>query len=160
MNADLANNLGNLVSRALNLVEKLCGGVLPEAGPAGDADLAVVAGADAARVRVDAALEAVQPHLALAAIQEYASAVNRYVDARAPWKGARDPATLPQARTTLHHACLALGRLSALLAPFLPAAAAEIAARVGAGADGAVVAGTPVRKGAPLFPRVELVAEA
>lgn len=160
VNADLANNLGNLVSRALNLVEKLCGGVLPEAGPAGDADLAVVAGADAARVRVDAALEAVQPHLALAAIQEYASAVNRYVDARAPWKGARDPATLPQARTTLHHACLALGRLSALLAPFLPAAAAEIAARVGAGADGAVVAGTPVRKGAPLFPRVELVAEA
>lgn len=159
VNADLANNLGNLVSRTLNLVEKLCGGALPTAGEPDAEDRAVVADADTARACVDAALEAVQPHLALAAIQEYSSAVNRYVDGRAPWKSAKDPATVRQAHTTLHFACVALGRLSALLGPFLPAAAAEIAARVGAGPDGTVSAGAPVRKGAPLFPRVELVPE-
>jgi len=157
VNADLANNLGNLVSRTLNLVEKLCEGAVP-APEAPDADdRAVLEHADAARERVDAALEAVQPHLALAAILEFSSAVNRYVDGRAPWKTAKQPDTAGQARTTLHFACLALGRLAALLAPFLPAAAAEIAARLG---GGAVAAGARVSKGAPLFPRVELVREA
>ena len=159
VNADLANNLGNLVSRTLNLVEKSCGGVVPEAGAADADDRAVLAGAGAARARVDAALEAVQPHLALAAIVEYASAVNRYIDARAPWKTAKQPETADQARTTLHFASQALGRLSVLLAPFLPEAAAEIRARGGADDDGAVAAGTAVRKGAPLFPRLELVRE-
>jgi methionyl-tRNA synthetase len=160
VNADLANNLGNLVSRALNLVEKLCGGAVPEAGLLDPDDRAVVDDADAARARVDAALAAVQPHLALAALVEYASAVNRYVDARAPWKAAKQPETAARASATLHVACLALARLAALLAPFLPAAAAEIAARLGIGADGALVVGAKVRKGAPLFPRVEPAREA
>jgi methionyl-tRNA synthetase len=160
VNADLANNLGNLVSRTLNLVEKLCGGAVPAAEAPDADDRAVLEAADAARARVDEALDAVQPHLALAAIVELSSAVNRYVDGRAPWKTAKQPETAAQARTTLHFACLALARLAALLAPFLPAAAAEIAARVGAGADGAVAPGAKVSKGAPLFPRVELVPEA
>ena len=159
VNADLANNLGNLVSRTLNLVEKLCEGRVPEPGPDGPEDRAVLEGADAARARVDAALEAVQPHLAAAAVVEYASAVNRYVDGRAPWKAAKDPATAPGARATLHVACQALARLRALLAPLLPAAADEIAARLALAPDGALVPGAPVRKGAPLFPRLELVRE-
>jgi len=160
VNADLANNLGNLVSRTLNLVEKWCGNAVPEAEAPDDEGPAVLALADAARARVDAALEAVQPQLALAAIVEVSSGVNRYVDGRAPWKTAKDPATAPQARTTLHFACLALGQLAALLAPVLPVAAAEIAARLGAGPDGAVAVGARVSKGAPLFPRLELVKEA
>lgn len=160
VNADLANNLGNLVSRTLNLVEKLCDGAVPAAGAVDADDRAVREHADAARARVDAAMEAVQPHLALAAIVEYASAVNRYVDGRAPWKSAKQPETAEQALTTLHFACDALGRLSTLLAPFLPAAAGEIAARLGLGpGDTAVAPGTPVRKGEPLFPRLELVRE-
>jgi methionyl-tRNA synthetase len=160
VNADLANNLGNLVSRTLNLVEKLCGGAVPGAEALADDDEAVLAAADAARARVDAALAAVQPHVALAALVEVASVVNRYVDGRAPWKAAKDPATAASARTTLHVACAALARLAGLLGPFLPQAAAEIGARLGLGADGALVVGAKVRKGAPLFPRLELRSEA
>jgi methionyl-tRNA synthetase len=156
-NADLANNLGNLVSRTLQLVERLCGGAVPEAGAGPDADdRAVLAQADATRAKVDAALAAVQPHLALAAIVECAGAVNRYVDVRAPWKAAKQPERAGEARTTLHFACLALGRLAGLLAPFLPAASREIAARLGLGEDGALVPGARVRKGSPLFPRLAL----
>jgi methionyl-tRNA synthetase len=160
VNADLANNLGNLVSRTLNLVEKLCEGAVPEPGATPDADdHAVVEHAEAARARVDEALAAVQPHLALAAIVELASAVNRYVDGRAPWKAAKQPDGAGQARTTLHFACLALARLAGLLAPFLPTAAAEIAARLGLTPHGALAPGAKVRKGDPLFPRLELVGE-
>jgi methionyl-tRNA synthetase len=154
-NADLANNVGNLVSRTLNLVEKLCGGSVPEAGPADDADRAIEAGAAAARERIATAMGAVQPHLALAAIVEYASDVNRYVDARAPWRAAKDPALAPSARTTLHVACRALAALAELLGPFVPAAAAEIGRRVGAATDGSLPAGARVTKGDALFRRLE-----
>lgn len=155
VNADLANNLGNLVSRTLNLVEKLCDGAVPEPDGPGPDDHAVLAEAAGARARVDEALAAVQPHLALAAVVELASAVNRYVDGRAPWKAARQPDGAAHARTTLHFACLALGRLADLLAPFLPSASSEIATRLALAPDGALVPGARVRKGAPLFPRLE-----
>ena len=151
VNADLANNLGNLVSRTLNLVEKLCDGAIPDAGADDDADRAVLAGAASAAERVGTAMDGLQPHLALAAITEYASSVNRYVDGRAPWKTAKDPATAPEARRTLHFACAALGALSSLLAPFLPEASARIAAQLAA---------RPITRGEPLFPRVALPADA
>ena len=145
VNADLANNLGNLVSRTLNLVEKLCDGAVPEGGEPDPADLEVRDGAAAAAERIDAAMETVQPHLALAALTEYATLVNRYVDARAPWKTSKDPATAPEARRTLHWACFALGVLARLLEPFLPEAARTIAAKLAA---------RPITRGVPLFPRV------
>jgi methionyl-tRNA synthetase len=150
VNADLANNIGNLVSRTLNLVEKLCEGKRPEAGEADAADREVVEGAAIAAGRIDAAMQIVHPHVATAAIAEYASLVNRYVDGRAPWKTAKDPATAPEARRTLHFACRALDELARLLAPFLPNASAAIAAKLAA---------TPIVRGAPLFPRLELPAE-
>jgi methionyl-tRNA synthetase len=150
VNADLANNLGNLVSRTLNLVEKSCGGAIPEAGDANDDDRAVLAGAASARAQVDAALEGLQPHLALAAIAEYSSSVNRYVDGRAPWKTAKDPATAPEAHRTLHFACAALREIAVLLAPFVPVAARRIEEKLAA---------TPITRGEPLFPRVAMPAE-
>lgn len=150
VNADLANNIGNLVSRTLNLVEKTCGGAIPAAGDANDDDRAVLAGAAAARQQVDAAMEALQPHLALAAIAEYSSSVNRYVDGRAPWKSAKDPATAPEAQRTLHFACAALRELAALLTPFVPLAAQRIREKLDT---------TPITRGEPLFPRVAMPAE-
>jgi methionyl-tRNA synthetase len=151
VNADLANNLGNLVSRTLNLVEKLCGGE-PPAGAAPDADdRSVVEAAAVASDKIAAAVGALHLHVALAAIIEYATLVNRYVDAHAPWKTAKDPATAPQARTTLHYACRALREIAHLLAPFLPTAAQRIAERLDA---------APIARGDALFPRLEKPAEA
>jgi methionyl-tRNA synthetase len=150
VNADLANNIGNLVSRTLNLVEKSCNGAIPEASDANDDDRAVLAGAAAAKQQVDASMEALQPHLALAAIAEYSSSVNRYVDGRAPWKTAKDPATAPEALRTLHFACAALRELAAMLAPFVPVAAQRIVAKLAA---------SPITRGEPLFPRVAMPIE-
>jgi len=151
VNADLANNVGNLVSRTLNLVEKFCDGVVPACGASNVVDQAVLDGATATAERVQAAMQNLQPQLALAAITEYASSVNRYVDTRAPWKSMKDPATAPEARTTLHFACRALGEIATLLAPFVPVAAQRISEKLSA---------SPITRGDPLFPRVEKPAEA
>lgn len=175
VNADLANNLGNLVSRALNLVEKGFDGVVPPATTAQDADRRVMERAIETVQRVDAAVGAMQPSQALAAILEYASDLNRYVDERAPWKaGKAAPGSDAKelAGTTLHNACEGLRVIALLLAPFLPAAAQGIATRLGQGdaigrsrlpndamSWGQVPAGTRVAKGAPLFPRLEKPAE-
>ena len=151
VNADLANNLGNLVSRTLNLVDTRCGGALPDAGPPDAEDRAVSDGAAHAAAKVEQAMEGLHHHVALGAIVEYATLVNRYVDARAPWKTAKDPATAPQARATLHHTCRALREIARLLSAFLPETARRIEAKLDA---------APIQAGDPLFPRLEKPAEA
>jgi methionyl-tRNA synthetase len=167
VNADLANNLGNLVSRTLNLVEKLCGGAVPE-----PADAAASAGLDAqaaaAATRIDELMGELRFHEALVALMGFAGAVNTDLDARAPWKAAKQPGGDAAVRDALYAACSAIRRIALLLSPFLPQAAAEIARRLGQPAllDGAraedvlrpLPSGGPVEKGAALFPRLELVA--
>jgi methionyl-tRNA synthetase len=167
VNADLANNLGNLLSRTLNLVEKLCDGVVPS--PLGsDADFVErVTTPEPALRRVARAMDALQPHQALLAIVEHASQVNRYLDARAPWKLAKDPEQRGQASSILYHACDGLRALAILLSPFLPEAARGIATQLGvpdllshasprdAETWGLLPPGTRVARGASLFPRIE-----
>src|SRR5262249_12055793 len=132
VNADLANNLGNLVARTLNLVEKLCGGVRPEAGAPEPDDRELEREAATAAAKMESALEGLQLHVALAAAIEYATRVNRYIDGRAPWKAGKDPATASRARATLHHACRALDELARMLAPLLPETSRRIAAKLAA----------------------------
>jgi methionyl-tRNA synthetase len=166
VNADLANNVGNLVSRTLNLVEKLCGGAVPDPGD-GDPEFATVTVLPTV-ARVDEAMAELQLHGALAAVLELSSAVNRYLDARAPWKLAKDPATRPLALASLYHVANALRVLALLLSPFLPGAARSLAERLGEpdllerpdwpseAADFArLPPGRRVERGAPLFPRLE-----
>ena len=178
VNADLANNLGNLVSRTLQLVDRFAGGRVPDPGEwLPFARLAQHLGlvADPTRVPIDrvrTAMESLQPHLALGAVVDYASEVNRFLDAAAPWKLAKDPARKAAVAASLYHACQALRALALLLAPFLPETAGGIALRLGVPdlVDGArlpedarawdrLASGTAVAKGAPLFPRLELRAE-
>jgi methionyl-tRNA synthetase len=149
VNADLANNLGNLVSRTLNLVEKLCGGVVPEPGERGAAEREVLAAGERARRDVAAAMQELRFHEALGAVIRFSSEVNRYVDAEAPWKAAKQPDGGPRVARSLATACSAIGALASLLGPFLPVAAQRIAERVGP-------PGSRVQKGEPLFPRLEL----
>jgi methionyl-tRNA synthetase len=168
VNADLANNLGNLVSRTLNLVAKWCEGRVPVPGTEGDAEHAVAAAAAGTTDAVAAAMSALRPHDALAAIIDFASTVNRYLDTQAPWKAAKQPGGEALVRTSLATACRALRTLALLLGAFLPEAAQGIAERLGvpdllagtrlpdaARAWGALAPGTPIDKGSPLFPRIE-----
>jgi methionyl-tRNA synthetase len=155
VNADLANNLGNLVSRALNLVEKFCDGAIPAPAPAVVLDPATPGfvvlerAVEDAMAQVERAFEQLQPHVALAAIFELSSSLNRFLDGFAPWKLAKTPEGLPVARAVLRIACDGVRVIAGLLAPFLPASAAKIEAKLAA---------QPIVRGEPLFPRLELPA--
>ncbi|RIK99995.1 MAG: methionine--tRNA ligase [Proteobacteria bacterium] len=145
VNADLANNVGNLVSRTLNLVEKFCDGALPplDASVARGLEEALVAAQDS----IESAMAQLQPQQALAAIVVFASEVNRFLDATKPWKLAKLPSGLNEATKILGVAGRAVAALAELLAPFLPEASARIEAKLAA---------APITRGEPLFPRVEL----
>jgi len=149
VNADLANNLGNLVSRTLNLVEKLCDGVIPS-GAAGAAEARLSAALATTRGDVTGAMEELRIHDALAAILRHSSAVNQYVDHQAPWKAVKQPGGEALARSTLGVASLHIREIATLLSPFVPELAAEIQRRID-GAEGRVT------KGGPLVPRLELL---
>ena len=162
LNADLANDLGNLASRATTMIVNFGGGRAPKPGPEGDEDAAVrVALARAAR-EVDQAMEDFAFQRALAAIWEFLGVVNRYVDATAPWALAKDPAKRERLDTVLYTLAESLRAIGILIEPFLPEAAGKIRAAV-AGAPprlsdlvwGRLAPGTPVHKVSGLFPRIE-----
>jgi methionyl-tRNA synthetase len=151
VNADLANNLGNLVSRTLNLIEKHCGGVIPAPAETGAAEESLSLYYGSTRGNVEDAMEELRFHDALASIIGYSGAVNRYIDGHAPWKAVKQPGGEAVVHTSLHYAAEHIRRIAELLTPFVPKLAQEIQGRIG-GADGRV------RKGDALVPRLEVKA--
>jgi methionyl-tRNA synthetase len=163
LNADLANDLGNLVSRATTVIASFGGGAVPAPGSAGPEETALAQAWARARGDVAKAMDEFAFHRALAAIWEFIGAVNRYVDAQAPWTLAKDPARAERLRTVLWTLAESLRGLGIVLDPFLPEAAGKIRAAVGTAAPrladaewGGTTAGTPVVKVSGLFPRVEV----
>jgi methionyl-tRNA synthetase len=167
LNADLANDLGNLASRATTLIVNFASGAVPAPGPATAADAAVQEALGRAVDGVRLAMDDFAFQRALAAIWEFIGGVNRYVDAMAPWALARDPARRERLDTVLYTLGESLAWLGVLLDPFLPEAAARIRAALGAPAPalgdptwGRLVPGTRVEKISALFPRVDVKAPA
>jgi len=163
LNADLANDLGNLASRASTLIVNFAGGAVPAASTAASEERAVAAAFEAALKDAAAAMEEYAFHRALAALWEFVAVVNRYVDASAPWELRKDPAKQARLNAVLYTLAESLRCLGIVLAPFLPDASAKIRAALGqTGAPtladavwGRLEAGTRVGKIAGLFPRVE-----
>ena len=164
LNADLANDLGNLVSRVTTMVVNFAGGVVPAAGAEGVQEAEVKAALEKARAEVDAAMDEFAFQRALIAIWEFIGAANRYVDATAPWALAKDPAKRERLDAVLYTLAEALRCLGILLAAFLPGTAERIREILGLGggamglADlgwGRLVPGTKIRKAPALFPRIE-----
>ena len=164
-----ANNLGNLVSRTLNMTARFADGQVPEPPPPEDAEREVLATLDEAARAVDRAVRDVALHRALEAIFRAVDDANRYLDARAPWKAAKLEGGDAVVRASLYTTCQMLRGIALLLLPFIPDSAAEILRRLGipelaaraclpgAASDlAALPPGTATEKGAPLFPRVEL----
>ena len=152
VNADLANNLGNLVSRTLNLIEKLCGGIIPVSGAPGPTEERLTQELAAARANVERAMDELRFHDALTAIIGHSGAVNRYIDGQAPWKAVKQPGGELAARNSLQFAAHHIRQIAKLLSPFVPGLAADILRRVDA-EDGRVI------KGDALVPRLELKAD-
>src|SRR2546428_188063 len=162
LNADLANDLGNLASRASTLIVNFAGGVV-SAGAASPEDRAVGAAFERAVKDAGAAMDEFAFHRALAAIWEFVAVVNRYVDASAPWELKKDPAKQPRLNAVLYTLAESLRCLGVVLAPFVPDAAAKIRSALGQTAEptladavwGRLQAGARVQKITALFPRVE-----
>jgi len=163
LNADLANDLGNLVSRATTVIVNFGGGAVPAPGAAGPDEAALAAAWGRATGEVAKAMDEFAFHRALAAIWEFIGGVNRYVDTQAPWTLAKDPARAERLRTVLWTLAESLRGLGIVLDPFLPEAAGKIRAALGAPAPrladaewGRLPAGAKVAKVSGLFPRVEV----
>jgi methionyl-tRNA synthetase len=162
LNADLANDLGNLVSRATTVIVNFGGGAIPAPGAEGAEEAALRTAWSRTLGEVTKAMDDFAFHRALAAIWEFIGGVNRYVDAQAPWTLAKDPAKAERLRAVLWTLGESLRGLGILLEPFLPEAAGKIRAALGAPAPrladatwGGLTAGTRVEKVSGLFPRVE-----
>jgi methionyl-tRNA synthetase len=163
LNADLANDLGNLASRASTLIVNFAGGVVPAPGAAAAEEQVVARAFERAVADAGAAMEEYAFQRALAAIWEFVAVVNRYVDASAPWELKKDPAKQPRLNAVLYTLAESLRCLGIVLEPFLPDAAAKIRAALGqadrpalaAAVWGGLQAGARVGKITALFPRVE-----
>ena len=158
-NADLANNLGNLVSRVATVVGSKCAGTGP--APAADSRLADVAAAVVEEA--SAAWGAGQPHQGLEITWRLIRETNAELEATEPWKAEPGPAV----DAVLGSALEVLRIVSVLIVPAMPTTAQEIWRRIGlegspadqrlpqAGRWGGYPGGRPVEKGAPLFPRLK-----
>lgn len=167
INADLANNLGNLVSRTLNMTGRYADSAVPACGDLEAPEREVMEAAASAAAAVDLNMRALRPQRALEAIMGLVDATNRYLELREPWKAAKDPERAAGVATTLHVCCESLRIVAVLCAAFMPETAADILSRLGQpdalehghlpslAEWGGVRVGAATRKGQPLFPRIE-----
>lgn len=173
-NADLADQLGNLLSRVSGMVNRYYGGRVPLPGPPEASDHGLVDAAEGLGRRVDLALARLTPHEALAAIWELIGAANKYVVEVEPWVlarqrqagGAEGTAAEVRLATILYHLVETLRLVACACTPFLPATAAAITRQLGlppnTGGDGLQAltwgrypAGTTLQPEAVLFPRLD-----
>jgi methionyl-tRNA synthetase len=168
--AELANGFGNLASRVAAMIGKYFDGVLPAAGEQTDAERVVVDTVEQAVRDADAAIEAVAPQDALAAIWRIVDGLNGYITEQAPWKVAKDDADSDRLATILTTTAEGLRVLAVVLNPVMPKASAALwdalgaESALGALADqridgvaawGQLPAGSTITKPASLFPRIE-----
>ena len=164
LNADLANDLGNLVSRVTTLIVNLNRGVVPEPGQPTAAEEGVIAAFTKAKADVATAMEEFAFQRALASMWEFVGVVNRYVDATQPWALAKDAGKRERLSAVLYTLAESLRVLGIVLAPFLPDAATKIRAGLGQPGEpklvdavwGRLAPGTTVQKVSGLFPRVDV----
>ncbi|HSJ10421.1 MAG TPA: methionine--tRNA ligase [Longimicrobiales bacterium] len=153
--SELADNFGNLASRSVSMIERYRGGVVPtgERTPL-DEEIA------AALVRYRGAMDAQLLHQGIAAAIQLSSAANQYVDQRAPWAQAKDPAMAAELDNTLAALARCVAALATLLFPFMPVKMKDLIGRLGMGDvplldDVATLdlAGLSVHRGDILFPK-------
>src|SRR6185437_3661605 len=139
-NTDLADQLGNLLNRTINMLQRYADGVIPTSGQPTAAEEQLIAQARALPGLVDAAVRAYASNEALAAIWELVGAANRYVAEAEPWSLAKarkagDEEAARRLDTALYTLAETLRLVAQLLAPFLPETATKIAAQLGIALD-------------------------
>ena len=170
INSDLANDLGNLVSRTMTMAVKYGDGRVPDPRIAVDADRLLWETAAKTVTDVEACFAELALHKALIAIWEFINVTNKYIVEREPWVLAKDPANRGRLETIVYNLLEALRVTAVLVSPFMPGSSARIMDQLGiadaAGQTfeslrtwGGLKAGNALKRGEALFPRVELKTE-
>jgi methionyl-tRNA synthetase len=167
VNADLANDLGNLTSRLLTMIHKYCQGKVPSPGTEDKDDEGLQRAATDLPASYALHMERLEFHKALMAVWELINRVNRYVDQSAPWVLARDPEKKSRLCTVLYYSLEALRIVGVLLEPIMPNTSKELLDRLGFKLDpsklsldqhatwGILRPDITTRQGKALFPRIE-----
>ena len=165
INMDLANDLGNLVSRTTAMVEKYFGGTLPAERENSDADCDLKTMASTLRDRYEAEMERFQFQNALEQVFRTIQRANKYIDKNAPWTLAKDPANRARLATVMYNLLETVRICAVLLTPFIPDSAEKIFDQIGAcpccrtwekaNVWGSLRPDVTVHKGEALFPRVD-----
>lgn len=172
INADLANDLGNLLHRTLNMIGRFNGGIINAPGEQEQLDQELAQLAQNTAANYERYMEHMEINVALKDLWALISRTNKYIDETAPWALAKDPAKKARLDTVLYNLAEVLRIVTILVSPFMPTTAPKIWSQLGiedklinmrldaAKGWGRLAAGTKVAKPEPIFPRIEDKAEA